>query len=108
MSTTTKTCVIKRTGRRATGALVDLPSGKRVRLNPTGSHVHELEPADIDVLRAWPDTVVYVREEPALQPERRSDRRIVPTETATTKAVSEPAPEPKPKDRKTGKSSAGK
>lgn len=106
MSTTTKTCVIQRTGRRATSAIVDLPSGKRVRLNATGSHVHELEPADIDVLRAWPDTIVRVREEPALPAERRSDRRIVPTEAVDVPA--EPAPAPKPKDRKTGKSSAGK
>ncbi len=55
---TTTTCVIRRTGRRATGTIVTLESGARLRLSATGAHVAELSAADIRALRALPNTAV--------------------------------------------------
>ncbi|MGE0229452.1 MAG: hypothetical protein AB7U23_13195 [Dehalococcoidia bacterium] len=79
---TTKTCVIKRTGRRATGELVTLPSGRVIRLNATGSHVEDLTDEDIIAVRKVADTLVVVREETAGPPGYRSDQRIAREEQA--------------------------
>ena len=61
MSDQTKTCVIKRTGKRATGKTVALPNGRRIKLQATGSHVAELSDEEIAIMRLVPDTRVTVQ-----------------------------------------------
>jgi hypothetical protein len=54
-------------------------------LNATGSHVADLTDADIAFVRGLEDTQVLVPMEPALQPERRADRRVIAPEPAAAK-----------------------
>lgn len=72
------TCVIKRTGKRATGKIVTLPSGRRIKLQATGSHVANLTDEEIAVMRRIPDTRVTV------QVSRQADapQRVEMTRTA--------------------------
>lgn len=97
-----KTCTIKRTGRRATSGTYTLPSGGKLKLNATGSHVAELTEADIAFVRSVADTQVLVPMEPALQPGRRADRRVILPEPApgkepTVEAAPTTTSTPKPK-----------
>lgn len=89
MSDQTKTCVIKRTGKRATGKTVALPNGRRIKLQATGSHVAELTDEEIAIMRLTPDTrvTVQISRQPAEPgaPQRREMTRTTP-DAASKKA----------------------
>ena len=89
MSDQTKTCVIKRTGKRATGKTVALPNGRRIKLQATGSHVHDLTDEEIAIMRLVPDTrvTVQVSRQPSGPdvPQRREMTRTTPEASKPSK-----------------------